>query len=217
MMNNQVGGLSINPPTLLSLSPQFAFIQLSSWAPAAAAGANLVIARDSFHSSILNHLPSGIRTLVMRIQLEMTTFCAVSRYTCLLREGASWTWPPSVRYLDIPACCGKETAAVAENNLLLQSLSLSRECFVFLRYRRSLIVVRPTCSRCGRKQNGRERKGKERGSCGAETQYTCSDQWKARISWTGRKKAGKYGRSKLLLCRVFCKWRKKERKNSLAS
>ncbi len=87
----------------------------------------------------MNHLPSGIRTLVRGIRLVMRTYCAVSIYTYMLSRG-------------------KETAAVAVNNLL-QSLSLSRGCFVFLRYRRTRIGIRPPAA-AGVQGNGREGKGK---------------------------------------------------------
>jgi hypothetical protein len=62
----------------------------------------------------------------------------------------------TARYLHIPAGSGKETAAVAVNQLV-QALSLSLGCFVFLGYRPSLIAIRPAAG-VERKWNGRERK-----------------------------------------------------------
>ncbi len=91
----------------------------------------------------MNHLPSGIRILVKGIRLVMRTYCAVSTYTFRPRE---------------------VDAAVAVNHLV-QVRSLSLGCFVFLGYRPSLIAIR-----LQQVWKEMERKGKERGSCGAETQ-----------------------------------------------
>ncbi len=71
----------------------------------------------------------------------MRTYCAVSIYTYML-------------------CSGKETAAVAVNNLVQSlSLSLSGGCFVFLRYRRTRIGIQPAAA--GVQGKGREGKGRE--------------------------------------------------------
>ncbi len=102
----------------------------------------------------------GYVPLVKGIRLLMRTYCAVSIYTYMLCFAL--------------LCRGKETDSV---NNLLQSLSLSltlshslsRGCFVLLRYRRTRIGIRSAAAG-GVQGKGREGKGRERGSSGSEIQ-----------------------------------------------
>jgi hypothetical protein len=86
-----------------------------------------------------------MRTLVRRIRLVMRTYSAGSIYTYMLRRG-------------------KATAAVAVNNLVQSPLSLVGVLFFYV------IDAPASASDLQQQQVCKERKGRERGSCGGETQ-----------------------------------------------